>query len=65
MWYGKEPAEDHLGFISRSLTHIFYLYCVVLATFLPSWALFFVDVGMKVNIKAIRKRLLPFHMRVT
>ena len=54
MWYGNEPAEDHLGFISRSLTHIFYLYCVVLATFLPSWALFFVDIGMKVNIKAIR-----------
>ena len=60
MQYGKELAEDHLGLVTRPLTHFFYLYCVVLATFL-CWVLSLVDVG----IKKIRKRILHSHMRVT
>ena len=65
MQYGKEPAEDHLVLVTRSLTHLFYLCCVALATFLRFWVLSLVDVGMKMHIKDIRKRLLHFHMRVT
>ena len=65
MYYGKEPAEDHSGLVTRSLTHFFYLYCVVLATFLRCWVLSLVDIGMRMHVKVIRERLLCFHMRVT
>ena len=60
MQYEKEPAEDHLG-----PNTIFYLYFVVLTNFLRYWVLLLVDIGMKMYIKVIRKRLLYFHIRVT
>ena len=59
MW--NEPAEDHLGLVTRSLTS--FLSCVVLANFLRCWVLSLVHVGMKMYLKVIRKRLLRFHMR--
>ena len=56
MWCAKELAEDHLGLVMRSLTHALTL--AVLAKFLRCWVLWLVDVGMKMHIKVIRKRLL-------
>ena len=55
MQYGKEPADNHLGLVTT-----FYLYRVVLAKFLCCWELSLVDVGMKMYIRVIRKKITSF-----